>query len=247
MTKRWVQVPRNKEGPEPVYLAKVPDRPRKRGDVVVEVIETAAVAAVRRRVPPPKRKAKPRGRKPGPKKTVSFAEERLRTFPVVVPHNSDPNAPGGPTPGGVPLIPGAAATTTTVITTTSVDTEMTDADAAKEQLALADVVIKKQDSEEEEEEEKMMLLKLEELPEKPVLPASVSAAAVASVSASASALVLALASASASTSASALASASAERKAHPLPPRPAGLPPKPIGAANLVNNGEHMPDAPGRL
>lgn len=201
MTKRWVQVPRNKEGPEPVYLAKVPDRPRKRGDVIVEVIETATVAAVRRRVPPPKRKAKPRGRKPGPKKTVSFAEERLRTFPVVVPHNSDPNAPGGPTPGGVPLIPGAVAVVA------STDTEMTDADATKEQPALADADAEKQDS------EKTALQKFDELPKKPVLSAS----------------------------------ASAERKAHPLPPRPAGLPPKPVGAANLVNSGEHTADAPGRL
>lgn len=222
MTKRWVQVPRNKEGPEPVYLAKVPDRPRKRGDVVVEVIETTAVAAVRRRVPPPKRKAKPRGRKPGPKKTVSFAEERLRTFPVVVPHNSDPNAPGGPTPGGVPLIQAAIAAANVVVATAaatataSLDTEMTDVDAAaKEPSALANV--ERKDS----EHEKATLQKIDELPKKPVLPASVSAAAAA-----------------------AAASASAERKAHPLPPRPAGLPPKPVGAANLVNSGE---DAPGRL
>lgn len=218
MTKRWVQVPRNKEGPEPVYLAKVPDRPRKRGDVVVEVIETTAVAAVRRRVPPPKRKAKPRGRKPGPKKTVSFAEERLRTFPVVVPHNSDPNAPGGPTPGGVPLIQAAVATATDVVAaataTPSLDTEMTDADAAAKELpALANAERK------DNEQEKATLQKMDELPKKPVLPASVLAAAAA-------------------------ASASAERKAHPLPPRPAGLPPKPVGAANLVNSGE---DAPGRL
>lgn len=206
MTKRWVQVPRNKEGPEPVYLAKVPDRPRKRGDVVVEVIETTAVAAVRRRVPPPKRKAKPRGRKPGPKKTVSFAEERLRTFPVVVPHNSDPNAPGGPTPGGVPLIPVAAA-----VASASADTEMTDVDAATKVLpALVDAERKGG------EQEKTVLQKIDELPKKPVLPASVLTAT----------------------------SASAERKAHPLPPRPAGLPPKPVGAANLVNSGE---DAPGRL
>lgn len=217
MTKRWVQVPRNKEGPEPVYLAKVPDRPRKRGDVVVEVIETTAVAAVRRRVPPPKRKAKPRGRKPGPKKTVSFAEERLRTFPVVVPHNSDPNAPGGPTPGGVPLIQAAATAADVVITaatatTTNLDTEMTDAGAAAKELpALANAEGK------DSEQEKATLQKIDELPKKPVLPASVSAAA---------------------------ASASAERKAHPLPPRPAGLPPKPVGAANLVNSGE---DALGRL
>lgn len=213
MTKRWVQVPRNKEGPEPVYLAKAPDRPRKRGDVIVEVIETATVAAVRRRVPPPKRKAKPRGRKPGPKKTVSFAEERLRTFPVVVPHNSDPNAPGGPTPGGVPLIPGAV----TVAVIASTDTDMTDADATKEQPELASADVEKQDS------EKTALQKFDELPKKPVLSAS----------------ALALASAS--------ASASAERKAHPLPPRPAGLPPKPVGAANLVNSGEHTADASGRL
>lgn len=206
MTKRWVQVPRNKEGPEPVYLAKVPDRPRKRGDVVVEVIETTAVATVRRRVPPPKRKAKPRGRKPGPKKTVSFAEERLRTFPVVVPHNSDPNAPGGPTPGGVPLIPVAAAAAAAA----SVDTEMTDVDAATKVLpTLAD-------AERKGEQEKAVPQKIDELPKKPVLPAPVLAAT----------------------------SASAERKAHPLPPRPAGLPPKPVGAANLVNSGE---DAPGRL
>lgn len=193
MTKRWVQVPRNKEGPEPVYLAKVPDRPRKRGDIeIVEVIETAAVAAVRRRVPPPKRKAKPRGRKPGPKKTVSFAEERLRTFPVVVPHNSDPNAPGGPTPGGVPL----------TIHGGTPDTEMVDVDAAKELPGKL-----------HGDHGKPALSKIDELPKKPVLSAASAAAA-------------------------------AERKAHPLPPRPAGLPPKPVGAANLVSGGD---DAPGRL
>lgn len=200
MTKRWVQVPRNKEGPEPVYLAKVPDRPRKRGDVeVVEVVETM-VATVRRRVPPPKRKAKPRGRKPGPKKTVSFAEERLRTFPVVVPHNSDPNAPGGPTPGGVPI--GG------VVEAAAGDTEMVDVDAGTKEEEVPVGEVAKEVEKREVEEEKTAIA---ELPKKPVV---------------------------------------AERKAHPLPPRPAGLPPKPVGAANLVSGENAVVDGesktPGR-
>ncbi|KAH0607443.1 uncharacterized protein H6S33_002477 [Morchella sextelata] len=111
MTKRWVRIARNMEGPEPVYLAKVPDRPRRRGEEVVEVVQQQQqqqpTAATRRRVPPPKRKAKPRGRKPGPKKTVSFAEERLRTFPIMVPHNSDPRAPGGPNPPDTVMVDAA--------------------------------------------------------------------------------------------------------------------------------------------
>ncbi|RPB09496.1 hypothetical protein P167DRAFT_608043 [Morchella conica CCBAS932] len=113
MTKRWVRIARNMEGPEPVYLAKVPDRPRRRGEEVVEVVQQQLqqqqqpTTATRRRVPPPKRKAKPRGRKPGPKKTVSFAEERLRTFPIMVPHNSDPRAPGGPNPPDTVMVDAA--------------------------------------------------------------------------------------------------------------------------------------------
>lgn len=162
MTKRWVRIARNMEGPEPVYLAKVPDRPRRRGEEVVEVQQLQQMAApatnvVRRRVPPPKRKAKPRGRKPGQKKSVSFAEERLRTFPIMVPHNSDPNAPGGPNP---------------------LDTVMEDA---------APVVVVEEEKKEVKEKEEV---KEEEKKEE-------------------------------------------GRKEHPLPPRPAGLPPKPVGAADL--------------
>lgn len=207
MTKRWVQVPRNKEGPEPVYLAKVPDRPRKRGDVeIVETVEATAVMTVRRRVPPPKRKAKPRGRKPGPKKTVSFAEERLRTFPVVIPHNSDPNAPGGPTPGGIPIgtVPDVAVVAAVIA---SGDTDMVDVDAATtEESAPINEVAVEVEKKEIEEEKAALAQKVDELPKKPV-PAP--------------------------------PPAGPERKAHPLPPRPAGLPPKPVGAANLVNSGEH--------
>lgn len=160
MTKRWVQIPRSKEGPEPVYLAKVPDRPRKRGDVMVEQQQPMAAAAVvaamvvRRRVPPPKRKAKPRGRKPGQKKTVSFAEERLRTFPVVVPHNSE--------------VAGAA------VELKEGDTEMVDVggeDAVGEEevvVSVEEVVVA---VEEKREVEEVKVQKREELPKKPEVSA----------------------------------------------------------------------------
>ncbi|RPB01425.1 hypothetical protein L873DRAFT_655823 [Choiromyces venosus 120613-1] len=72
-TKRWMQIPRHLEPPEPVYLAKPLGGKRKRTEV--EPPPPPVVAPVRRRVPPPKRKAKPRGRRPGYKKTVTFAAE----------------------------------------------------------------------------------------------------------------------------------------------------------------------------
>ncbi|PWW72916.1 hypothetical protein C7212DRAFT_366514 [Tuber magnatum] len=72
-TKRWMQIPRHLEPPEPVYLAKPLGGKRKRAEV--EPPPPPVVAPVRRRVPPPKRKAKPRGRRPGYRKTVTFAAE----------------------------------------------------------------------------------------------------------------------------------------------------------------------------
>ncbi|KAI5806898.1 hypothetical protein EDC01DRAFT_4251 [Geopyxis carbonaria] len=72
--KRWVQIPKDQEPPEPVYLARIPGDEGDKKEIALKEDE----AALRRKMPPPakksNRKGKARGRKPGSKKSVSFAE-----------------------------------------------------------------------------------------------------------------------------------------------------------------------------
>ena len=88
--KRWVRIAKEDEPPEPVYLAKVPEPAGKRaGDATVAngTVDGGGISVgntgSRRRVPPPpKKKNKRPGRKPGFKKSVSFAEGEQSADPA---------------------------------------------------------------------------------------------------------------------------------------------------------------------
>jgi len=71
-TKRWVRYPRDQEPPEPVYLAKVPDAPGKKVQMMGSINGDADAVVSRKRAPPPPKKKKRPGRKPGFKKQVAF-------------------------------------------------------------------------------------------------------------------------------------------------------------------------------
>lgn len=72
--KRWVCYAKGEEPPEPVYLAKVPDMSTKKGDEITGD-ELGTEIPKRRGPPPPRKKQKRQGRKPGYRKTVTFAED----------------------------------------------------------------------------------------------------------------------------------------------------------------------------
>ncbi|KAL7272034.1 hypothetical protein RUND412_005173 [Rhizina undulata] len=143
MTKRWVRIEKHREPPEPVYLAKVPEAPskRKRGDEVVEVEQTTVAPRTRRRMPPPKRKNKPRGRRPGSRKTVTFAENSAAT---------------SVTPAATEATAGSE----------TVDTEMREAESAAPVNVLGTEIEKK----EEKGEEKALEMKLAPVGLKHALP-----------------------------------------------------------------------------
>jgi hypothetical protein len=71
-TKRWVRYPRDQEPPEPVYLAKVPDAPGKKVQMMGSINGEADAVVARKRAPPPPKKKKRPGRKPGFKKQTAF-------------------------------------------------------------------------------------------------------------------------------------------------------------------------------
>ncbi|KAF8244632.1 hypothetical protein K440DRAFT_635855 [Wilcoxina mikolae CBS 423.85] len=74
-TKRWVRIAKDMEPPEPVYLAKVPDAPGKKGEEMpINGGMGESIVPRRRAPPPPKKKHKRPGRKPGFKKQVTFVE-----------------------------------------------------------------------------------------------------------------------------------------------------------------------------
>lgn len=86
LTKRWMQIPRHMEPPEPIYLANTPasDVSRKGLDGTALGLQQSVVVTKRRAPPPPKKKNKPRGRRPGFKKTVTFQEQGTSIADVLV-------------------------------------------------------------------------------------------------------------------------------------------------------------------
>lgn len=138
LTKRWVQIPRGEEPPEPVYLAKVPDLGEKRDGEEVVVATTT-----RRRAPPPpppKKKKKGPGRK---SKKVVFEE-----------------AAAAAASAGVPEPPKTA-----VSDTPTIDVEMADAvdPATKEESVPINDVAKEIEKAEEETEKASLVQHTEEL------------------------------------------------------------------------------------
>lgn len=121
LVRRWVRLPRDREPPEPVYLAKAPAVPGGRpGDAAGGAGRTGASGSrpgpglgagdlalrPRRPPPPPKKKHKRAGRRPGFRKHVTFAAEA---------------PPVGA--GGAPAV--IAATTATTATTSTTSTTAT--------------------------------------------------------------------------------------------------------------------------